>query len=1021
MQIHPPADLDDDRDIDDFLSDIILSMESTDEIIYVDNTPAIEYILTNIDLMRPYRLKKYCETRHLNPTGNATINQLSDYFFKNINIRNKYQCNLDGTPTQCVNHALDAMIREYPEKPDGEKATDEFHQQIYFRNIDNWYMKLEILFESMRSLLTTDQCKIDDNITSCVDKTLDEIPWNVDKLGSRMIRRRHEDVAFSNLIREVGSSSNPGVLCRHTFKTDTGEPQPTVITCLQKMLMTMTNSEEYSWTGSTIGSYYDFRKQFTQPVFQLADGTMVTGYDWLTRNLNTPGNISVLYNLIKYPDTQFTKATCHADDGETTCIDAFINWIRDVGRGINELHIGSQDGRDLPFLLRGKNFDASTLCRHNGTMVPCLVKIFDVLDEMNEAPPKHHAAPTVVSLLTDAMPFIIKYMSISPANQQCGDDYTSCLDAIIARVTNTDGWDTDHHQINIIMELMRDDDVKHATCGPEHVNCLKYIMSQSDRKYALLYHPRMYDILFDDFGTLRVDMVEKICTDDNSCKNMMCEAITTHVQEEEIGGDLSPKLITSIDAVCSNCNSRPTKKAIRECYDERCFDLSNAYHSSPWMEEYAGVGMKYRPSYDTFDLCGVYDIKYIPINDPNEVEEYRKNVRKLVETINTAFAPHSVDVRLYDHITKTATVIPSRISLETPSMKSSDDALDTVLANYISIDDGRVVKQIKFGFSRILSRLKELRKIGHDALIAAIETVVKTKPSEKEVNLKLVISNRPNDLMRASMCQDWQSCFNLADGQYRNTIHSIIDYSDGYIAYLAKDEYAPSWLARVYLIPCNTSLNGEKCIMIENTYRDYAINRVYARVLYDALETILYDQGFNTSGCPTYCDAKWVDEFTLNYDDVYDQVYYENIDEYQSLAIDKCMEDNLNNAIDNAKQQVWEELSDEERVIFEDDPYQFIDLDEIKDDLFNGECSEDGDIVTELIDEYVDNDVQYHMEDADIQDIVRESYDGYEVYLDTEHCEKITEERIKSIQESRGDSFVNLVEKMSTRDGHQTR
>jgi len=87
-----------------------------------------------------------------------------------------------------------------------------------------------------------------------------------------------------------------------------------------------------------------------------------------------------------------------------------------------------------------------------------------------------------------------------------------------------------------------------------------------------------------------------------------------------------------------------------------------------------------------------------------------------------------------------------------------------------------------------------------DLTLNKIRDALKIKPSSNYTNLKLIISNRPYDMMRATSCQMWPSCFNLENGGFASSITTYM-YSGCYIAYIASSEYPITWLSRCWIIP----------------------------------------------------------------------------------------------------------------------------------------------------------------------------------------------------------------------------
>jgi len=136
-----------------------------------------------------------------------------------------------------------------------------------------------------------------------------------------------------------------------------------------------------------------------------------------------------------------------------------------------------------------------------------------------------------------------------------------------------------------------------------------------------------------------------------------------------------------------------------------------------------------------------------------------------------------------------------------------------------------------------------------DLTLNKIRDALKIKPSSNYTNLKLIISNRPYDMMRATSCQMWPSCFNLENGGFASSITTYM-YSGCYIAYIASSEYPITWLSRCWIIPVDkdhSPAKDAKCVFIGRTYGEGQ----YATLLKDSLQVVFADHGINIDGCPS--------------------------------------------------------------------------------------------------------------------------------------------------------------------------
>jgi hypothetical protein len=163
-------------------------------------------------------------------------------------------------------------------------------------------------------------------------------------------------------------------------------------------------------------------------------------------------------------------------------------------------------------------------------------------------------------------------------------------------------------------------------------------------------------------------------------------------------------------------------------------------------------------------------------------------------------------------------------------------------------------------------------------------------------SLKLVVSNRPVDYMRASTCQQWRSCLHSdiagtnpndrSDGGYSTGFNgnALAFYigTGGYVAYLAPDEFSPTWLARSFLIPMMNRKEGDSDYDRRNSNNNFRINKVYGlpsyRVLItDALRELVYRNGYNhesmTTGDCEWHVSHWVDLKGNLLNEVMDEAY----------------------------------------------------------------------------------------------------------------------------------------------------
>lgn len=167
-----------------------------------------------------------------------------------------------------------------------------------------------------------------------------------------------------------------------------------------------------------------------------------------------------------------------------------------------------------------------------------------------------------------------------------------------------------------------------------------------------------------------------------------------------------------------------------------------------------------------------------------------------------------------------------------------------------------------FGVKGIFGRsdLKDIiiKYVKDRELVKQLST--RQKAAEGKTSLKLVISNRPADFMRASTCQSWRSCLHsdlLGSGFNSNALPQYIG-AGAYVAYIANDEFSPTWYARAFMLPLMAKATNDPTRTkrwMENNYdfnNNFRVPKVYGAtshkiLLEDALSQILRSKGYNTN------------------------------------------------------------------------------------------------------------------------------------------------------------------------------
>jgi hypothetical protein len=344
------------------------------------------------------------------------------------------------------------------------------------------------------------------------------------------------------------------------------------------------------------------------------------------------------------------------------------------------------------------------------------------------------------------------------------------------------------------------------------------------------------------------------------------------------------------------CADKKTPLDRRICMDTECF---NTYVSkNHWSNKYIGAGLSkgtkgmlfqegkvrdamfpqiYHDSQDYFNLGGVYEITYKPseyritsterFNYDDAVLGILFPAIKRVEGMKLARFGDKKNVKIED------------ITLLSPNPDHEDYVIQVVFTEIGTGDPGEEKGWIEHYLASTIFlrggllnrddiRMKAIRYKNESDTVEKIMTRG-AGASTSTSKIKLIISNRPADFMRASTCQDWSSCMNIENGMYNSALPFYMS-TGGYVAYLASDELAPNWYARSLMIPAMRYKRGDKHESGDddddpnNTFR---VNSVYGISMYkpllkDAIQIILRDNGYNEPN--SFVTGGDSEEFILN-------------------------------------------------------------------------------------------------------------------------------------------------------------
>jgi len=276
------------------------------------------------------------------------------------------------------------------------------------------------------------------------------------------------------------------------------------------------------------------------------------------------------------------------------------------------------------------------------------------------------------------------------------------------------------------------------------------------------------------------------------------------------------------------------KLRMRECYDKLAIEYANAAKQFEWVDNIvngdSNSSMVNRP--DPLGICGVYDVYDRSAPKSSVLRDYHRAIQSAVDLMQDRINGREV-----------ALSIGNEMVMGSVSFEMDEASPDRVI---VRVDVAGEHHDLYIPLSEFLADRasgtpieQAVKQVVHrDAgIVNAVQTAVTRKPAVNEVRLKLIISRRPADMFRASTCQHWSSCLDLREGCNRYTIGNYIPYV--YIAYLATDELAPTWLARMWLIPGYDVT--ARCVKQQPTYG----LPQYTGLLNDAVNTVLYEHNVN--------------------------------------------------------------------------------------------------------------------------------------------------------------------------------
>jgi hypothetical protein len=472
--------------------------------------------------------------------------------------------------------------------------------------------------------------------------------------------------------------------------------------------------------------------------------------------------------------------------------------------------------------------------RDSGT-VSCFEKIIQLYEEY----------PQFISL--SGATAALSYDATSLERYECENAYgqrVSCLqrifDAIFAM--REMGGERREESTALVYDFVENNDLtkRNFVLGgtDEYVTGLEYILTltggEIDSQLAtmLLVKGTVPETL--TIGDMAIPL-RQLC-----CEHASMEEVQRYIKRSRIVAPEKSEEAIVLEVVGRCLCGDLSGKDSRICHDTLLWDWANV-DKHPWVKpDDPDWGMTNLS--DPYGICGVYDVVHTFKAD-DVVNRYLDKVRAAGRVIQEC----ELNGQIIQHDGKDYTV---RFDVYVPTVREiqTNSAEPLIIMHLIeSIDgDDTVVKTVKYTFNSVIARRSKvpaLKKI--PTIRELINGVATGKPSNKKQNLKLVISRRPYDMMRASTGQHWSSCFNVKNGIHAKSIGVYMNY-DVYIAYLVSDEFDPVWKSRAWLIPrvdVDTG-NFADCFVVQKVYG----LPEYESLMRDGINMVLYQAGYTCRG-----------------------------------------------------------------------------------------------------------------------------------------------------------------------------
>jgi len=537
-----------------------------------------------------------------------------------------------------------------------------------------------------------------------------------------------------------------------------------------------------------------------------------------------------------------------------------------------------------------------------------------------------------------------------------------------------------------------------------------------------------------------VGLMSKVMSENKAVLNGYFKAYT-HAQQNVSKPDKELNLTAPVIELFEKVYGKPMSEYFkpsletRMLYDEMCFNTPGVDDKEFLENIYDDIPRASKLRNDPKKIVGVYDVmvgksgewskdhilryadvvskilygSQYPIGEPYIIraEKMRPVPVGLIDAVNA--------ISDYEYIGKRTDNVRGKLTMQVfpqirPEMISgnpdyvvntfkNEKANDFIVDMYYTDITGNALPQLRnqFTFREALQKFpkkfKNKLQATYPYLFGQIDAVIakeideKEKPDQPDVSAyKLVISNKPADIIRSSGCQQWDSisCMSIFGGSHNESLESYLN-GGSYIAYLTKkSEYEPQWLARLYMHQCENC----NCVSIQDRLRYYEIERTEGRkypnwhLLYDAVRVVLAEKGVNNISHTGSCDFPWSSSGSTR-DDIMnygDPRCDDEMEERTSNCISECEDDcDTDRKLDDYRDEISGEVSDEIERRFEEAKLEHT--------ITNEDGDEELDIDEDELREEVEQDVYDTFEDELLGEKIQDCKDGCD-----SDCEYINED-----------------------------